>query len=510
VSLLISACGGGGPSGSPAQSSGGAAQTGGTLRVGAVTPGRQLDPLTVADNGSVNLISQVAEYLAVNDGTGELTPVLAESWEPNADASVWTFKIRSGVKFSDGTPLTAEDVAATFNRLADPENGTNALEVFQGVLSSGKVTATDDTTVQFELDTAIGAFPWLVSSDNDSAVILPADYAGDWENNWNGTGPWKLESYTPKVRASFVRNDDYWGESAIADRLEYTLFEDEVAMVLALQAKNVDIIANFGVTNGRAILKDPNVKVNALRAASHSPLYMRVDRPPLDDKRVRQAIALCLNRKEIVDNLLSGYADLGNDSPFAPVFASTNTSVAQREQDIAKAKALMAEAGQSGGFKLEITVWYTGANSAFAQIVQDAVKAIGIEVKLDVQDTETFLGTGEYGSSPQLDSTVAISDWGSRGVPNAYLTAQLRSDGVRNASHWKSKEFDALYDKYVAEADEAKQQELAGQIQEYLLEETPIIYPYFGQYLTANLSTVSGVVPTAMGQMLLGQASVSS
>ena len=508
ISFVISACGDSASTSSSGTKAAGAA--GGTIRIGAVTPARKLDPLTLGDNGSVGLVGQVGEYLALNDGQPELHPMLAESWKPDAASKVWTFKIRQGVKFADGSPMTAKDVAASFNRLADPKNGTNALEVFQGVLSTGAVKAVDDSTVTFELDAATGAFPWLVSSDNDSAIILPANYAGDWEKTWNGTGPWKLDAYTPKVRASFVRNEDYWGKRAIADRVEYTLFEDEVAMVLALQAKNIDIVSNFGVTSGRVILKDADkYTVNALRSSAHAPMYMRVDRPPLDDKRVRQAIALCLNRKELVDSLLSGYADIGNDSPFAPVFAATNTDVPQREKDIAKAKQLLAAAGQAKGFKLEVNVWNTGANPAFAQILQNAVKEVGIDIKLVVQDTETFLGSGEYGSSPQLDSTVAVSDWGSRGVPNAFLTAQLRSDGVRNASHWKSPEFDRLYQQFVAESDVQAQRKLAGQIQELLLEETPIIYPYFTKYLTATLPNVTGVVPTAIGHMLVGQATVS-
>jgi peptide/nickel transport system substrate-binding protein len=514
VALLVQACGGpsSSSSGTQATSSGGAVKQGGTIRIGAITPARKLDPLTLGDNGSVGLVSQVGEYLTLNPGKTELTPLLAESWKPNADASVWTFKLRSGVQFNDGSPMRAQDVAATFNRLADPKNGTNALEVFQGVLSKGGVSAIDDSTVRFELDAPTGAFPWLVSSDNDSAIVLPESYDGNWEKSWVGTGPWTMESYTPKVRASFVRNDKYWGDKAIADRVEYTFFEDEVAMILALQAKNIDVVSNFGVTSGRPILKDggQGYKINALRSSAHAPMYMRVDRPPLGDKRVRQAISLCLDRRQLVDSLLSGYADIGNDSPFAPVFTSTDTSVPQRDKDIAKAKQLMAEAGQGNGFSVQVNVWDTGANSAFAQILQNAVKEIGIDVKLVVQDTETFLGTGEYGSSPQLDSTVAISDWGSRGVPNAFLTAQLKSDGVRNASHWHNQEFDRLYREYVGEADVSAQRKLAGKIQTLLLDETPIIYPYFTKYLTATLPTVSGVVPTAMGQMLVNKASVSA
>ena len=185
-----------------------AAAGGGTFTFGLQVPSAGLDPVLVADAGGLNLNGQTGQYLSLSLGQPELTPVLAESWEPNTDASVWTFTIRQGVTFNDeaNTPMTTADVAATFNRLADPANKSNALSVFPGVFSAGGATAPDESTVVFELDGPNGSWPWLVSSDNYNAIILPENYAGDWEQTWVGTGPWKLESYTPAVGAALVRN----------------------------------------------------------------------------------------------------------------------------------------------------------------------------------------------------------------------------------------------------------------------------------------------------------------
>ena len=189
-----------------------AATPGGTIRIAQTVPAAAIDPVKIADGGGITVVSQVAETLVLSGGDLTARPVLAESWSPNKDGTVWTFKLRQGVKFHNGKTMTADDVVASFDRIADPANGSNALSALSGVLSKGGTRKIDDHTVEFHLDAANGGFPYMVSTDNYNAVILPADYAGDFEQNMIGTGPFKLEKYTPKVGASFVRNLDYWGE----------------------------------------------------------------------------------------------------------------------------------------------------------------------------------------------------------------------------------------------------------------------------------------------------------
>ena len=186
-----------------------------TIRVAHLTPTGAIDPLTVGDAGGLALLVQTGEFLIDDDGEHlVLKPALALSWKPNDKGDVWTFKLRPNVKFNDGQPFTAKDVVATFDRLADPASGSAALSVLKGVLSKGGAQVVDDHTVAFHLDAPNGNFPYYVSSDNYNAIVLPASYAGNYEKSFIGTGPFKLEKYTPKVGASFVRNPDYWGAKA--------------------------------------------------------------------------------------------------------------------------------------------------------------------------------------------------------------------------------------------------------------------------------------------------------
>jgi peptide/nickel transport system substrate-binding protein len=531
VAFLAAACGGGSegggetpattaadtgaaaaPTTEAAATSEAAAAGGGTIRFGLQTPTGGLDPVTVADAGGLNLNGQTGEFLSKNLGSTELQPVIAESWEPNADATQWTFKIRQGVTFNDGTPMTAKDVAATFNRLADPKNKSNALSVFSGVLDAGAVSAPDDATVVFELGAPNGAWPYLISSDNYNAIVLPENYAGDWEQTWIGTGPWKLESYTPKVNAALVRNDAYWGPKALPDRVEITFYEDEPASILALQGGQLEALAAITVANGQAILGDTaKYTVNNIKASTHRQLSMRTDQKPFDDKRVRQAIALTLDRPAIIEGLFKGYADLGNDSPFAPVFASTNTDVAQRAQDLDQAKQLLSDAGYPDGFDTQLNAIKVGEVPSYAQIVQSSAKEIGVNIKLVIQDGATYYGDATFGKSPWLDSIMSLVDYGHRGVPNVLLGAPLLSqpDGVWNAAHFENSQYDTLVKQFFAEPDIQKQKDLSGQIETLLLDETPIVFAYFYNYLSASLVNVTGAVPSAIGHYWVDQATVA-
>ncbi len=480
---------------------------GGALRVAVDTPTGAIDPVKTPDVGGLVMLQQTGEFLCMDGQDLVLRPMLAESWKPNDKGDVWTFKLRKGVKFHNGKEMSADDVAASLNRLADPANGSNALSVFKGVLSKDAVRKVDDLTVEFHLDAPNANFPYLVSSDNYNAIILPADYAGDFEKNFVGTGPFKLEKYTPKVGASFVRNDDYWGDKALLDRVEFTFFADIQPQILALQGNQVDLINQLPVLAGAGLLNDPNVEIISIHSASHYQIHMRTDMDPFKDPRVRRAIALSLDRDKLVKGLLRGRAQPGNDSPFAPVYPSTDTSVEQRKQNIAEAKQLLEAAGIKSGTKVPLATQRFQEVPQYAQLVQNAAKEIGIEIELNVMDSGAYYGDAVFGKSTWLDSVMGITDYGHRGVPNVYLSAPLRSDGSWNAAHFKNKEYDTLAAGYVAALDLEAQKAAAGKIQKLLLEETPIIFGYFYDHLSAVRKGVAGVEPTAMSQTFLARAS---
>ncbi|TPI37058.1 ABC transporter substrate-binding protein [Mesorhizobium sp. B3-1-9] len=480
---------------------------GATIRVGSSVPAAAIDPVTIADAGGLLVMQQVAEFLCVDGPDLVLKPALAESWSPNTDGTVWTFKLRKGVKFHSGGEMKADDVVASIDRLADPANSSNALSVFTGILQKGASKKVDDYTVEFHLDAPNGNFPYMLSSDNYNAVIIPASYKGGYEQSFDGTGPFKLEKYTPKVGASFVRNDDYWGEKALPDRTEFTFFTDIQPQILALQGGQIDIINQMPVLAGVAVLNDPNVDVISLKSSAHQQLHMHCDEGPTKDARVRRAIALCLDREKLAAGLMKGRSALGNDSPFAPVYPSTDTSVPQRKQDIAQAKQLMEAAGAGQGFKMTLTTERYLEIPEYAQLIQNWVKEIGIELELNILDQSAYYGDAVFGKSNWLDSAMGITDYGHRGVPNVYLAAPLKSDGTWNAAHFKNKDYDQMAASYIAALDLEAQKATAGKIQKLLLEETPVIFGYFYDYLTATAKGVAGVQPTAMSQLFLEKAS---
>lgn len=209
-----------------------AVQPGSTIRVACPKPASDIDPVRRSSPGAVIVAQQVGDCLCVVGPDLVLQPSLATSWKPNQDGSVWTFTLRQGVKFHSGGQMKADDVVATFDRLVDPKTGSSALTVFKGILQKGGARKVDDYTVEFHLDSPNGNFPYLVSTENYNSHILPANYSGEFERTWDGTGPFKIENFTRDVGASFKRNDDYWGPKALPARTEFTFFADIQPQIL--------------------------------------------------------------------------------------------------------------------------------------------------------------------------------------------------------------------------------------------------------------------------------------
>jgi peptide/nickel transport system substrate-binding protein len=505
---VLAACGSS-PASSTSTPPGGA---GATIKVGIVTPAAAINPVTVADQGGLDMLAQTGEYLCLSDQTLTLKPVLATSWSSNTAADVWTFKIRQGVKFHNGGPLTADDVVYTYKLQTNPKGKSSALSAFGGVLAPSGVVKKDTYTVEFHLAAPNGNFPYLTSSDNYNMIILPNNYdPTKWESSFIGTGPFILKSYTAKQGASFTRNEQYWGPKAKPAGTEFTFYDTQTPSILALTSGAIDVLGQFSVTGGEQLLNG-SYNVIKLKSSAHRELSMRCDQAPFTDARVRQAIGLSLNRTQIVTALFKGYSDLGNDSPFAPAYPSTDTSIPQRAQDIAMAKSLLSAAGHPHGFSTTLTTENIQEIPQFAQIVQQSVKAIGVNMKLNVEAQPKYYGNYLFGTSDWLDATISLVDYGNRSVPNVFLTAPLQTTnskkgtGAWNAAHFSNADYDRLSNQYIATPDLSSQRTIAGQIETLLLAQTPIIYAYFYNYLTATAKNVSGAYPTAIGHIFLQNA----
>jgi peptide/nickel transport system substrate-binding protein len=511
LSAVLTACGGANnTSSTPASTATTAGQPtkGGTLKLALQTPAGAINPLTISDAGGLCMLAQTGEFLAFDNNMAlQLQPMLATSWKPNADGSMWTFSLRPGVKFHNGAALTADDVVYTFQQLADPKNTSNALSTFTAVLKPSGVVKVDASTVAFHLEAPNGNFPYLVSSDNYNAIIVPkgTDFA-KWQSTFMGTGPFKLRSYSQNAGANFVANPDYWGGAPNLASTAFTFYASQQPQILALQGGQVDVIVQFVTQGAQSLLNNSSYNIIKLKSANHRELSMRNDMAPFTDPRVRQAIALALDRPGMVAALLSGDGVLGNDSPFSPKFPSTNTSAPQRAQDIAKAKQLLAAAGHPNGFSTTLTTEQYEEVPALAQVIAQAASKIGVTMKLKVETQTNYYGKSTYGNSDWLDAIVSLVDYGDRGVPNVFLEAPLTSGGPWNAAHFKNPTYDGLVKQYVASVDLQTQRTLAGKIETLLLNETPLVIPYFVDGLTATTANVHGVNPTSISAIYLKDA----
>ena len=474
------------------------------LKMGTLAPGSKLDPVIINNGGALLLLGIAGEYLAWENNKGVLEPRVAESWKPNADSTVWTFKIRKGITFHNGKKLTADDVVATFDRLADPVNKSNALSVFKGILDKGGTTKVDDYTVQFKLLQPIGAWPNLVGSTNYNSVILPKDYAGDWEKTFIGAGAWIMEKYVVDQGVTFKRNPNYWDKARQPnfERLQVTQYKDDSARLAALQSGQNDWDAFSSATTASTLRNDPNFVVLQSPTNGHLQIHLRCDKGPFAaDKRLRQALLLTLDRPGIVAGVVDGFGVIGNDTPVGPVYVTSDKTTPQRKKDIAQAKALMAAAGKPDGFDVTLSTWGRADLKLLSQVIKQSAKDAGINVNIDIADDDGSAYYDDKRSPSWLNSDFGITEYGHRGVPNVYLNSALITGGVWNAAHYSNPTFDSAAKTYMASGDVTVQKAQAKKMQEILLDDSPIGFSYFGNVLDVSKKALTGNYSNGMSNI---------
>jgi peptide/nickel transport system substrate-binding protein len=470
-----------------------------TVRTALPAPAVGIDPVLINDEGGLATFGQAAEYLIFSDDELTPVPVLADSWEPNEDGSVWTFNLNPNATFHTGDPVTADDVVATVQGIAEG-NAASAFETF-GV-DPGAVVAVDPQTVEFTLTQPNGAFPFFMSSDNYNAAILPASFwesyaEGSYEQSFIGSGPWINESFEPGVSAAYVKNENYWGDnSGQPDRMEITFFDDEAVAVTGFQEGRIDTIPHISYSGATALLDSPDAAVTSISTAQHRQIYFDTASPPFDDPRVRQAIALTLDRPTLIEGLLGGYGVVGNDHPIWQNYPMYNAdAVAQREADVAAAQQLLSDAGYPDGFEAPLDTLVFFEVEDLAQLVAGSAAQIGVTLNVGVYDSGTYYNDYWLAAS----GSMGIVNYGHRGVPNVYLGAPLLSDGTWNASHWVNEGYDALFDQFATAGDLDSQTQIAGEIQTLLNEEVPFIVPYYVDHISVSRPDFSGLEVTGMG-----------
>ncbi len=349
----------------------------------AITIGMQLEPPNLDPTGGAAAAIDEVVYANVFEGLtryredGSVVPALAESWDISGDGTVYTFHLHSGVKFHDGTAMTAEDVKFSFDR-ARAEESTNAQKtLFAGIVD---VAAVDDLTVQVTLAAPDGGFPTKMAWGD--AVIVAPESIGDAATHPVGTGPFKFVRWVQGDRVELERNPDYWGPAPALEQATFKFISDPSAAFAAVMAGDIDAYPNFPAPETLSQFKaDPRFKLIIGSTEGETILAMNNKSPVLSDMRVREAIAHAINRQEIIDGAMFGYG-----TPIGTHFAPHNPEyidlTAQSEYDPEKSRALLAEAGHGGGLKLSLKLPPPVYARRGGEIIAAELKAVGIETEI--------------------------------------------------------------------------------------------------------------------------------
>jgi len=491
-----------------------AVQAGGTIRLGLPTFGASLEPYLLNEGGALAFSGIPGEYLTFTNPQGRVVPWLATSWRPNANATVWTFQIRRNVRFHNGQLLTARDVVASMRQYVSARGSNAGLSPF---FDAGGVSARGNYTVVFRLKSPIGAFPYLLSQTTYQAIIQPAGIArnpGTWvARGMIGTGPFRLRRYVEKRSAELVRHNAYWGGRPPLDGVRVTYYQGTAPMVLALRAGQIDLAMQFSAQEAQVFKNNPRFRYYTLPTSAHRQFCMRTDEGPLRDPRVRRAIALTINRPQQLDRVLLGVGQVGNDNPFWRGFVSSDRSTKQRRQNLALARALL-QAADAENLSFSITTWNFADHPDHAASIQAYARQAGINIGIEMMDVSKYYdsepaGADYFTTTPWLNRTATLTEYGARGVPNIFLTRAYMSTGDWNASHYKNSEFDSAARTYLAAAEVAAQRRATKRMAGLLLRDTPVITDYFISYVTAGSASVRNYVPEGISHIRLAKVGLT-
>ncbi len=462
---------------------------GGTLQAGLSggSSSDTLDPLNW-----VNLVDGARVYSLFNplvdfDLDAHHVLSLADELEASSDAKKWTIRVKPGIEFHNGKTLSADDVLFTFQRIVNPKKpalGAISLKA----LDIANTKKLDKLTIQIPCFTPFSPLADILASYDFFVVPVGFDL-----KNPVGTGPFKFESFTAGQQSTFVKNENYWESGRpYIDRLVISDLPDEVSQVNGLNGGTLDVIDLLSADSIAPVRSGGN-NVIITKGGGYTPFTMRVDQPPFDDVRVRQAFRLICDREAMLRTVFSGYGILGNDV-FGLWDAVYDTKLPQRVQDIDQAKSLLAKAGHP---HLSVTLVTSAIGSGtvqVAQVLKQQATAAGVTVNLKEVTSSEFFGPN------YLSWTFAQDYWNYYPYFSNVLQGTL-SGAPFNECHTNNATYTSLYKQAVATLDEAKRADIAHEMQqmEYSGVASGYIIPYFNPVIDGYASRVHGVVSSKTG-----------
>ncbi len=471
------------------------------------------DPEAVLNNTSGFIMSAVYDSLVrYKPGTVQVEPGLATSWDISSDGLTYTFHLRHGVTFSDGTPFDAQTYVQSLNRLFDKNDpayiyNTGPVESYihftYDPVASYK--AVGPYTVEFKLKHPFA--PFLTSLAMVwNGVVSPAaavKYGKDFRNHPVGTGPFIFKDWVHNDHITLEANPNYWGGKPKVDRVIFKVIPDPQTAVLQMKQGQVQILADVSSQVIPAIKADPHLKLVTQPGLTINGIALPADTKPFDDVRVRQALNYAIDRQAIDKSLYNDLA-VPMTSPLPKAQWSFDPSLQPYTYDPAKAKKLLAEAGYPNGFKAELLAYnsargYNPAGAQLAVAIQSYLKKIGVDVSIQQMEFGSFLAKVRSGNYHGMSMT----GWsGDNGDPDNFLYELFSSDTipVGNTSHYKNPALDKVLLQAQRETDHATRVKLYQQAQKTIWDAAPWIFVNNTLQVRAITDNVTGFVlnPTQM------------
>jgi peptide/nickel transport system substrate-binding protein len=460
-----------------------------------------LDPHKQTAFSSLRLLELIYEPLVRLDADLNVVPAIASSWEFAEDARTLTFTIDPNAKFSDGAAVTSADVKASFERLLDEATSAAARSNF---LSIESIDTPDAATVVFNLSTP--DVPILVAMATINAAVMPAAEieAGTVGTEAIGSGPFVLESWEPNAREVLSANENWAGGELAIDGITISVLPDEMAILASLRAGQTDFALLNDPLVATLVPMEAGLELNRVGVLNYNVLQLNPSRPPMDNLLVRQAMSCAIDRQEIIDAALAGEGKVTGPLTM-PAFAQDPANLFCYEQDLERARELMAESGVDGFSATVIAA--TGeppVAASEAQVLQAQLAEIGIDLEIEMMELNVYVDAWLAG-----DFDMAVAQNGGRPDPYPMYNRYFTNEGnLAHVSNFPDDELDSLMKQGQAETDPAKRVEIFQAFESRLAEQSPWLWLSTGYSYTAQRDSVSGFTPSPTGT-LFGLVNVS-
>jgi len=476
-----------------------------TLVVGVSSDIHLLDPAVSSDNYDWRQIypcyDRLVKYKVVNgEGSTEVEPSAAESWQVSDDGMVWTFKIRKGIRFDDGTPLDAKAVKFSFERVLKigkgPADNLGAIQT---------VDVVDDYTVKITLKNPFGPFLQTLATDAGSIVnpaVMKHEKDGDLAQGWlaqntDGSGPFRLKEWIRGERCVLEAKPDYWGGAPKLKQVVIRFMRESSDRRMALERGDIDIAEGILIDQIPALEKNPDLVVRRYPSQLVEYVYLNCQKPPLDNPLVRRALNYAVDYQGIIDYVLQGNG-VQMRGPIPKGMWGHKPDVFQYHRDVDKAKELLKKAGVSDG--LELTLIYSERRATWEQIatvLQSNFADIGVNLKLQLMANPTLRDKIDRG-----DFELCLGAWSpDYADPSMFMNFWFDSNNwglPGNRSFYKNEEVDALIRRALALSDQQERIRLYNEAQDLIMEDAPYIFLYQTQTIVPMRKNVKGYVYNPM------------